>query len=218
MRRPFNGAVNITQEYGAIEEGSRRGYHTGVDYGMPVGSDVVSPTNGTLHQNGDGRAASDGRGFFVTIVGDDGVGHCLYHLSQNGIVSTGSRVTEGQLVGKSGNTGQSTGPHLHWETRNSVDDQNSDFAPANWLFGAAPTSAPSTQLHVKLEGDYRTIRSTPGGTAIGKIAPNSFGGTLDYEVLERNGDWTKIHTQSFGDGWTLTSGPSVDSLTQFYNA
>lgn len=231
MRRPFNVAVNITQEYGASEPGSRRGYHTGVDYGMPSGSDVVSPTNGIVHENGDGRAAADGRGYFVTIVGDDGIGHCLYHLSQNNIVATGTRVSEGQLVAKSGNTGQSTGPHLHWETRKGVDNNTSDFAPANWLFAGLPTAttvtsapatntAPATTQMIRIFGDYRTLWSNSNGTGkINQVAPNQFPAKyLDYKVLATSGNYVKIQTQMYGQGWVLAHGSLVDSITMFYNA
>lgn len=230
MRRPFNGTVTITQEYGASEPGSRRGYHTGVDYGMAVGSDVVSPTSGTLHQNGDGRADTDGRGYFVTIVGDDGIGHCLYHLSQNSIVAAGSRVSEGQLVGKSGNTGQSTGPHLHWETRKGVDDNQSDFAPANWLFAGQPVASPTpspaptpvVSQYVRIFGDYRSLYKVNQDGSVGakfyQLSPSANGGHLDYLVYGRNGDYVHIKSVDKGDGYIYvgTSG-GANTLTQFYN-
>lgn len=225
-RRPFDGAVNITQEYGTPEEGSRRGYHTGVDYGMGEGTPVLSPTNGTLHQNGDGRAASDGRGWFVTLVGDDGIGHCLYHLNRNSIVPNGVRVTEGQLVGYSGNTGLSTGPHLHWETRKDVDNNTTDFAPGSWLFAGqpvvtppAPAPAPATTQYVRFFGDYRTGRNVPGGAAACTIRPSQFDGHLDYPIKDRSGDWVQVTTSMYGDKWFYV-GPDqgAASLTQFYNA
>lgn len=224
-RRPFDGQVIITTEYHEAEPGSRRGYHTGVDYAMPQGTPILSPTNGTIHQNGDGTSSSDGRGYFVTIVGDDGVGHCLYHLSRMG-TRTG-HVNEGDLVGYSGNTGQSTGPHLHWETRRGVDDNQSDFAPGTWLFAgqsavnvsttASPT--PRTTAMVRFFGDYRTGRNTPGGAPACKIAPANYpGGYLDYAIKDRSGDWVQVTTGMFGDKWFYV-GPDQGAagLTQYFN-
>lgn len=220
-RRPFNGPVNITQEYGTREAGSRRGYHTGVDYAMAVGTQVVAPEPGTIAQNGDGRAPADGRGYFILVRGDSGTMHCLYHLKQMGTV--GGRVSEGQVIGYSGNTGLSTGPHLHWETRKAPFDGNSDYPPAQWLFGSSPVYVPPvnvpapTRQFVRIFGDYRTLYTGPGTAPKAKVYPNQFGGHLDYMILERSGNYVKIQTQMFGQGWIYV-GPDVASLTQYFNA
>ena len=219
-RRPFNGNVNIFQEYGVVRPGSRRGYHTGVDYAMEQGRDVLAPENGTIQQNGDGRSSADGRGFFILLKGDSGTMHCLYHLSQMGHAS--GRVSEGQHIGESGNTGLSSGPHLHWETRKAPFDGNSDFPPSQWLFSGqpiyvppTPQPVPTTQF-VRLFGDFRTLRVSPGGAEKAKIYPNSFG-SLTYKILSRSGDYIQIQTQMFGTGWIFV-GASVSSLTQYFNA
>lgn len=135
-RRPLDGVPPITQVYGVKNSIYRKGYHTGVDYGVGTGTAVKSPTNGVIVQVGDGRAASDGRGFFMIIRGDDGVTHHLYHLLRWHVGS--GRVAEGQHLADSDNTGLSSGPHLHWETRRN----NQDFNPADWLF--APVQPPIT--------------------------------------------------------------------------
>lgn len=140
-RRPLDGVPRITQVYGNPSSLYRKGYHTGVDYGVPTGTPVRSPSNGTIHQVGDGRAKSDGRGYYMIIKGDDGVYHNLYHLLRWHVGS--GRVTEGQHVADSDNTGLSTGAHLHWETRRGNNSQ--DFNPADWLFATpAPTPPPAT--------------------------------------------------------------------------
>lgn len=220
--RPFVGSVSISTEYGERQDGTRRGYHTGVDYRLNQGTPILAPENGAIVQNGDGRSILDGRGYFVTIKGDSGIGHCLYHLKAMGNVS--GRVSEGQVIGYSGNTGKSTGPHLHWETRRNVNNNNSDFAPAEWLFKdqtvytppVAPP-APATHEFVRFFGDYRTIRNTPGGPSTKQISPNQFGGHLDYVIRERQGDWVKITTQMYGDKWVWV-GADVAHITQYFNA
>lgn len=218
-QRPFDGPVNITQEYGAYAPGTRRGYHTGVDYGMAQGTPVLAPEAGTIVQNGDGRATTDGRGYFVTLNGDSGVAHCLYHLMRMGAVS--GRVTAGQVIGYSGNTGDSSGPHLHWETRHDVNNNTSDFPPANWLFGSpssppnVPTPTPELKEYVRIVGDYRTLYDEAGNYRKATLSPNQYGG-LEYEVLGRpKANFINIQTQMFGRG-AIYVGADVSNLTTFY--
>ena len=77
-----------------------------------------------------------------------------------------------------------------------------------------PKPAPTTSQYVVIEGDYRTLYKTAGGTPIQKLAPNAYGGKLEYKVLNRSGEYVEIQTQMFGLGWIFV-GPSVASLTQF---
>lgn len=206
MRRPFNGPVNITQEYGATEPGSRRGYHTGVDYAMTTGTPIYAPEPGTV-TNGDGRASADGRGYFVLVQGDSGTQHCLYHLNSPGVAS--GKVAEGQLVGYSGATGKATGPHLHWETRHAPYDGNSDFPPANWLF-AKPSTPPPADLPAHTSAQKLYLPAVPSwrvyplnkapvvGNESGKLAPAQFGG-LTYDIVSRpNANVAIIDTRDFG--------------------
>lgn len=97
----------ITQQYGKV---SSRGKHQGVDIGVPVGTPVVAPDNGTVISAGN---AGSRAGIGVVIQSGNQV-HKLFHLSQVK-VSAGDMVKKGQVVALSGNTGRSTGPHLHWE-------------------------------------------------------------------------------------------------------
>lgn len=102
-----------------------KGYHTGVDYAVPTGTDVFAMQGGTV------TAANWGKSYGTQIVIDqdalnDGQpnrvagGWAIYaHLSQS-LVKPGDRVEKGQLIGKTGNTGNSTGPHLHTEVRNNI--------------------------------------------------------------------------------------------------
>jgi murein DD-endopeptidase MepM/ murein hydrolase activator NlpD len=83
--------------------------HEGVDMALPVGNPVLAPTAGTVKRAG----PSNGYGLVVVIQGDDGMHYELGHISSYS-VKVGDRVAAGAEVAKSGNTGQSTGPHLHF--------------------------------------------------------------------------------------------------------
>ncbi|MFH1605407.1 MAG: M23 family metallopeptidase [Pseudomonadota bacterium] len=84
--------------------------HNGIDYAVPIGTPVLAAHGGRC------AVAMDlvGYGIFVRITSVDDEMQTLYaHLSAN-FVSQGERVERGQIIGNSGNTGNSTGPHLHF--------------------------------------------------------------------------------------------------------
>lgn len=213
MRRPFDGAVNITQEYGVRDPIYRKGYHTGVDYGVPTGTPVLAPEAGRV-ESGDGRATSDGRGFFVIVFGDSGTSHHLYHLQK--IVVASGRVTEGQQVGVSDNTGLSAGPHLHWETRRAPYDGNSDFPPANWLFSSVPNPPAPTHRTVYLPPVPAWRLYNEGGPYMvgyekAVLSPVKFGG-LEYPILGTPvKDVVIIQTVNFGRG-AIYVGPGTNAV------
>ena len=88
------------------------GSHKGIDYAMPVGTPISPKVEGTLRYN---TRDKNGWGNAAEIVGDNGqVLQRFAHLSKFE-APEGSRVKPGQVIAMSGNTGRSTGPHLHVE-------------------------------------------------------------------------------------------------------
>ena len=85
--------------------------HNGTDFSVPVGTEVVAPANGVITGAGNSKG---GEGTYV-ILDADGVVHKFFHLSKI-LVRTGDQVTAGEVIALTGNSGHSTGPHLHWET------------------------------------------------------------------------------------------------------
>ncbi len=91
-----------------------KNYHTGVDIGMPQGTDILAGHDGTVTLAGE----AGGYGLCVAIEGEAYEGHSLTtkygHCSQI-LVSAGQEVKAGDVIAKVGSTGNSTGPHLHLE-------------------------------------------------------------------------------------------------------
>ena len=95
------------------------GGHSGLDLSAPQGTPAKAIANGTVVHAGYGFAGA-AYGNHVVIKLPDGK-YALYgHLATN-TVSKGQTVTAGQMVGTVGSTGNSSGPHLHFEIRNSPD-------------------------------------------------------------------------------------------------
>ena len=94
-------------------------YHTGVDWGCRVGTPVVAAAGGTVIRS-TSSGYNGGYGQVVIISHPNGTQTIYAHLSQIN-VSVGTRVTQGQIIGATGNTGRSTGPHLHFETRGTAN-------------------------------------------------------------------------------------------------
>ena len=84
--------------------------HKGVDWACPIGTAVMASCGGTVVQAG----WFSGYGNCITIRHPDGKQTRYGHLSKI-LVSSGQKVTQGQKIALSGNTGRSTGPHVHFE-------------------------------------------------------------------------------------------------------
>ncbi|MDG4813664.1 M23 family metallopeptidase, partial [Hydrogenovibrio sp. 3SP14C1] len=82
----------------------------GTDFAMPIGTPIIAPANGRVERVGNHHAA----GRYIVIRHDNGYRTRYLHLSQP-MVSQGQRVDMGERIALSGNTGRSTGPHLHYE-------------------------------------------------------------------------------------------------------
>lgn len=95
--------------------------HNGVDIASPIGTPLYAAAAGIAT-----RHSSTNRGNIVSIDHGGGIVTHYYHLNSYDIpAGTGTQVAAGQLIGKMGNTGNSTGPHLHFETRiNSTNWDN----------------------------------------------------------------------------------------------
>ncbi len=133
-RWPIRGPVN--SEFGRRLSPWAQGaeYHSGIDIGAPIGSPVTAPAPGLVVFAG--RQAEYG----ITLIIDHGNDtKSLYgHLSRLN-VSADQRVRRGDLVALTGNTGRSSGPHLHYEIQVNGQPVN----PNTYLWGQPLEGAPT---------------------------------------------------------------------------
>lgn len=142
--------VFITQLFGKTSASGRlyaSGSHSGVDFRASVGTPVYAMASGTVLGTGDTdvfcKGASFGKWIFIQY--DNGLSSTFGHLS---VISSkkNQEVKTGDLVGYSGNTGHSTGPHLHVTVYASQGAQITEFPSkscpgANFVMPVAPINA-----------------------------------------------------------------------------
>lgn len=96
-----------------------------VDVAMPVGTPIVAARAGTVVKvrNDQHGRRPDPAGNYVRILHDDGTHSAYLHLKRGSVqVKAGQQVKVGSLLGQSGNTGRSTGPHLHFVVQKNIGD------------------------------------------------------------------------------------------------
>lgn len=147
----------LTGPFGVMEEVRGMKPHTGIDLGMPEGTQLRSLFDGTVENVWD-HAGAIGNG--VKIRTDDGV-HTIYGHMSKVDVHVGDKIHSGDLIGLSGNTGNSTGPHLHFGMR---DDSGTVLDPTKYAEHVANLSG----AHVSVPTPFDIIGkvTTPLGDHI----------------------------------------------------
>ncbi len=112
VTQSFGNTAFSRSALGAVYNGKG---HNGIDLGTPVGTSVMSASNGKVIGVGDTDITCKGASYgkWVLIEHTNGLSTLYGHLSVIK-VSEGQNVTAGQIIAFSGNTGYSTGPHLHF--------------------------------------------------------------------------------------------------------
>ena len=114
--------IRITQLFGGTEFAARnpsvysgRAFHPGVDFGVPRGTPIYAPLGGTVRATGNTDLVPGcfSWGKWILIDHANGLATLYAHLDHIG-VQPGQRVATREIIGYSGNTGFSTGPHLHF--------------------------------------------------------------------------------------------------------
>lgn len=113
LRKPMDGG-ELRSGFGMRKHPILRYYrlHSGVDWAGPVGTPIRAAGNGTVRM----AEWDSGYGRRVEIVHNHGYVTTYNHMSAFGPgITTGARVRQGQIIGRLGSSGLSTGPHLHYE-------------------------------------------------------------------------------------------------------
>ncbi|MFD5115153.1 MULTISPECIES: M23 family metallopeptidase [unclassified Streptomyces] len=126
FRLPLAGSY-VTTGYQSGGSLWSSGSHSGIDFRAATGSSVVAVGTGTVVEAGWGGSYGNN----IVLRMNDGTYTQYGHLASVG-VSVGQSVTPGQRIGRSGATGNVTGPHLHFEARTSPD-YGSDIDPVAYL-------------------------------------------------------------------------------------
>lgn len=93
-------------------------FHKGIDFGNPFGTEIKASMDGTVVIAQQDKVPVSGYGIATVIQHDNGQWTLYAHQSEQ-FVKVGDTVKQGQVIGKLGSTGQSSGPHLHFEVRTS---------------------------------------------------------------------------------------------------
>ncbi len=134
VRKPVTGEIDMSSPFGVRMDPFMReaAMHTGIDFRGEFGEPIHATAAGTVTVAG----WSGGYGKMVEIDHGTGLATRYGHLSEID-VAVGDKIRVGQVVGKLGSTGRSTGPHVHYETRVNGEAVNPQkFLDAgNKLFG-----------------------------------------------------------------------------------
>jgi murein DD-endopeptidase MepM/ murein hydrolase activator NlpD len=122
---PIQTNYTLSARYGQRGGIWSAGWHTGLDFRVKSGTPVVAAANGTVIASGWGGAY----GYRIEVDHGNGYVTAYNHLSK--IEITDGKVAAGQEIGKSGSSGNTTGPHLHFEVTKDGEFMN----PSSWLWG-----------------------------------------------------------------------------------
>jgi hypothetical protein len=156
--KPFNGNYPITQRFGDTFTDPKG--HKGIDYALPLGTPVLAAADGIVE-----KAGVDNTGYGNVIIirhlWTDGT---VYAHLRNWSVQVGQKVKAGEKIGNSGNSGNSTGAHLHFEYRTKYDNYKTAIDPTPYFTEPElPASNSSAGWYEVVCDSGANIRMTPGG-------------------------------------------------------
>lgn len=187
MRYPFDGTYEITQGFGKADAAVKDLYafHSGIDFALPEGTPVLAVCDGMIQQVGSDEA---GYGNYVIVRPNGSVAGYLYgHLSKVA-VEQNQYVAEGDVIGYSGNSGLSTGPHLHFEARTQWDKASTAYEP-RFSDAVVPTEQEEIFSPIELADNAVSARVVaPSGANLRDDGLNFIGTVSCGVVVELTGE------------------------------
>lgn len=157
LKYPLDPPIRVTQYFGGTKFATRNpqiyksGTHPGMDFGASIGTPVRAALSGTVVGSGNMDLAGRGRcrayGKWIMLKHSNGLSTLYAHLSLIG-VTNGESVVTGQVIGYSGNTGATTGPHLHFGVYATEGVRITNLVSSTYCSGALyPLADPSAYLN-----------------------------------------------------------------------
>ena len=197
---PLSGKPPITSEFGKIrhlsfdngqQSPSWGKKHGGVDFGVQEGTPVYAVMDGVVEPTG---YDAPGFGHYIKTSNADGAENFFGHLSRK-LVEGGTKVKAGDIVGYSGNSGSSTGPHLHFEVRKG----GNKLDPMTYLSGAEANTL--TGGAIPPSGSSLTLKKGAGNLVVQPMGGEGATAASSYGMFNRKSD--DAQTINYG-GVTIT--------------
>ncbi|MEN0050903.1 MAG: TonB family protein, partial [Bacteroidota bacterium] len=173
--------------------------HTGVDYVVPMNTEIVATADGKVVAV---KNWQKGYGLHLTVEHQNGYATFYAHL-EKALVKVGQSVKQGEVIALSGNTGTSTGPHLHYEVRKdgkAIDFEQEEISRASIYQDIEEEKYSSgsdllkTQLEIMMMGNFEKRYLQYGSFSSLKLDEDEFNThinpnfniSLSGEILEQN--------------------------------
>jgi murein DD-endopeptidase MepM/ murein hydrolase activator NlpD len=125
ITEPVKTSYQLSARYGQRGGIWSGGWHTGLDFRVPTGTPVVAAANGTIISAG----WEGSYGYSIKV--DHGSGYITTYNHLSKVIYSSGEVAAGQEIGRTGTSGNTTGPHLHFEVLKDGEFIN----PSKWLWG-----------------------------------------------------------------------------------
>ena len=170
---------------------------------MTAGVKVVAPAAGVAHVH-----YGSGYGNYVDVVDGSGKTHRMAHLQGGGLINNGAHVVKGQVVGLVGNTGASTGPHLHYEQHIGGAQVGIHLEGPGFQWGPRTTA----------DGDRRTIHAVRSSNCL--AAPKGVDSPVDVVGWSRDNSIRIARSnRTVATGWRVAvpqvSNPTLSDACNF---
>ena len=139
LRQPFSGYYAISLDFGETYPGlyDEKHPHKGIDYLTPEGTPILAAADGRVLTIG---WEPNGYGHYIVILHSDLSGTVYAHLSKINVIFN-TMVSKGDVIGYSGNSGNTTGAHLHFEYRSEAAKPGTAKDPKPYMQSVIDTPA-----------------------------------------------------------------------------